>query len=207
MNRCEKFLKEKESKMTDEEKRMVKENSDKFRKMTNKEHNEWAANRIIEKIKYREWESEYLIKKAIISECESCTWGIGIDVNLYKVQDIVMDELKKCAWKIKKTTVPGSMSEEFVSEKFKEVPLEIDTKVVSQFETKFDGYDVLFQRWYWDGIFAESIIFDSTDVSNLNDDEIKRKIKSSELNRLDSGITFNRSDSGFTFVNFNFEPA
>jgi len=88
--------------------------------------------------------------------------------------------------------------------KFDGVPIDEDTKILAQLETNLGNYRVLYQKWFWDGITAESIIFDSQDVVNLTDDEILAEVKESPLVANDSKITLSRSESGFTFVNFNF---
>ena len=92
-------------------------------------------------------------------------------------------------------------------EKFNSVPVEDDTKIIFQLECSFGKYDVLYQKWFWDGIMAESIIFDGEDVSELNDKEIEAELRESPLIKTNSSITIKRSESGFTFVNFNFELA
>ena len=94
-----------------------------------------------------------------------------------------------------------------MSEKFNSVPVEDDTKIIFQLECSFGNYDVLYQKWFWDGIMAESIIFDGEDVSELNDEEIEAELRESSLIKTNSSITIKRSESGFTFVNFNFELA
>lgn len=92
-----------------------------------------------------------------------------------------------------------------MSNKFDNVPNDIDTKIIIQQEATLGKYDVLYQKWFWDGITAESIIFDSKDVSDLNDVEIEAEVRESPLLKDDSAITIQKSDSGFVFVNFNFE--
>jgi hypothetical protein len=63
----------------------------------------------------------------------------------------------------------------------------------------------LHQKWYWDGIIAESIIFANEDIVGITDAEIETIVRLSPLVKADSKITLKRSKSGFTFVNFNFE--
>jgi hypothetical protein len=66
-------------------------------------------------------------------------------------------------------------------------------------------YEVLYEKWLWDGILGESIIFADEDVAELKDNEIVAEVKRSPLLKEGSSITLKRSQSGFTFVNFNFE--
>jgi len=89
--------------------------------------------------------------------------------------------------------------------KFQNVPVEEDTKILFQAEATLGEYEVLYQIWSWDGIFAQSIIFVNEDVAELKDNEIEAEVRRSPLLKEGSGITLKRSESGFTFVNFNFE--
>ncbi len=92
-----------------------------------------------------------------------------------------------------------------MTDRFDKVPIEGDTKIIFQQEAKFGEYDVLYQKWFWDGITAESVIFSNEDVAGLEEEEIIKEVKSSPLVSRDSEITFKKSDSGFTFVSFNFK--
>ncbi|MDP2243506.1 hypothetical protein [Pseudomonas sp.] len=92
-----------------------------------------------------------------------------------------------------------------MSGKFSGVPTDIDTHIVAQTETRLGHYEVLYQKWRWDGITAESLVFANDDISNLSNHEIEALVKSSSLIKLGSQITFSRAEHGFTFANFNFE--
>jgi hypothetical protein len=92
-----------------------------------------------------------------------------------------------------------------MTKKFDQVPVEEDTKIIFQQETKFGQYDVLYQKWFWDGITAESLIFANEDIAGIDKNEIVEQVRSSPLLKDDKEITFKKSDSGFTFVNFNFK--
>jgi len=92
-----------------------------------------------------------------------------------------------------------------MTDKFNKVPVEEDTAILFQTEAKLGKYDILYQKWFWDGITAESIIFANEDVDDLEEEEIIKEVKASPLLKKDSKITFKRSDTGYTFVNFNFE--
>ena len=91
-----------------------------------------------------------------------------------------------------------------MSKKFGSVPIEDDTRILFRNETKLGNYDVLFEKWNWEGIKADSIIFANDDISGLTDEEIEQKVRKSPLIKEDSQITLKRSKE-FTFVNFNFE--
>jgi hypothetical protein len=90
------------------------------------------------------------------------------------------------------------------TDKFRDIPVEEDTRMIFQHEAKLGEYDVLYQMWTWDGVTAESIIFTNEDVAGLSEETIKAEVKTSPLVEKDSQLTFTHSESGFTFVNFNF---
>ncbi len=87
--------------------------------------------------------------------------------------------------------------------KFTKVPVEQDTKIIFRREIKLGEYEVLHEKWSWDGISGESIIFLDEDVAHLSEEDIKKEVR--ELLNKDSKMTFKRNKSGFTFVNFNFQ--
>ena len=88
--------------------------------------------------------------------------------------------------------------------KFKNVPVEQDTKIIFQLESTLGVYEILYQKWFWDGFIAESMIFKNEDISDLDDIELEAKVLTSPLLHSDSKLTIARS-AGYTFVNFNFE--
>ena len=89
--------------------------------------------------------------------------------------------------------------------KFSEVPVEADTRILFQKQTTLGEYDVLHQKWVWDGITAESIIFANEDIAGATDHDIEMQVKAFRNLAADTSMTLKRSESGFTFVNFNFE--
>lgn len=89
--------------------------------------------------------------------------------------------------------------------KFEQVPVEKDTRVLYQHEARLGGYDVLHQMWCWDGVTAESVIFDSSDVSELSDQELEEVVRLSPMVKPNSSITLTRNASEFTYVSYNFE--
>jgi len=88
--------------------------------------------------------------------------------------------------------------------KFNNVPVEKGTKILFQQEAVLGEYGVLYQKWSWDGVTAESIVFLNEDIAGLGDNEIKAEVKESPLLNKGGNITLERSRGGFTFVNFNF---
>ena len=90
--------------------------------------------------------------------------------------------------------------------KFNNIPEQKDTKIIFRTETRFGDFDVVYEKWEWDGILAESIIFDEGDVSEMDDDEIINQVKGSPLfdDKIYKSDPTIRCISGFVFVNLNF---
>lgn len=91
-----------------------------------------------------------------------------------------------------------------MSDKFKNVPVEKDTIIVSRTDIKLDSYDVLYELWYWKGIIANSIIFDDNDITDVDDDALKVLVKPYIREKPETEVIVKRTDSGYTFVNFNY---
>lgn len=91
-----------------------------------------------------------------------------------------------------------------MSERFHNVPLEEDTILMLENEETLGGYPVLFQLWFWNGIYARSAIFIAEDVADLDEEPIKDMVRDLPLYMEDSEVTFTRNANGYTFVNFNF---
>lgn len=91
-----------------------------------------------------------------------------------------------------------------MNEKFKDLPEDQDTKIIASLEAKIGNYDVVYQKWYWGGIYAESIIFFNEDIAELSEEEIKNEVaEKTTLLKDNSQMTFKKLDT-YTFVNFNF---
>lgn len=91
-----------------------------------------------------------------------------------------------------------------MTEKFKDIPVEDDTQIIVSTEAKIAQYDVVYQKWHWDGIHAESIIFFNDDVAELTEEQIKNEVAlCTALVNENSQMTF-KKDEKYTFVNFNF---
>jgi hypothetical protein len=92
-----------------------------------------------------------------------------------------------------------------MSEKFDSVPVDEDTRIRFRQKIRMGEFDVLYEKWSWEGILAESIIFADDDISGMTDEEIEQEARKSPAVKNGSEIKIKRSDAGFTFVNFNFE--
>ena len=91
-----------------------------------------------------------------------------------------------------------------MNEKFKNIPVEVDTKILISSPMRWGELDIVYQKWNWEGITAESIIFLSDDLKEMDDKALEDDVRSSPLIHVDSQVTIKRLDE-FTFVNFNFE--
>ena len=65
------------------------------------------------------------------------------------------------------------MDNQEIQGKFADVPVDEDTTVILEKIGMLGQYEVLYQAWSWEGINAESVIFFSEDVSELNDEELE----------------------------------
>ncbi len=91
-----------------------------------------------------------------------------------------------------------------MSDKFNNIPVEADTKILFSSPMRWGDLDIVYQKWHWEGINAESIIFLTEDVKELSDEELEADVRDDPLVRGDSQITIKRLEE-YTFVNFNFE--
>ncbi len=92
-----------------------------------------------------------------------------------------------------------------MKEKFQNIPVEKDTQILLSFETKLGDLDAVYQKWYWSGIHAESLILYNEDVPNLTEKEAFKKVaQDTALLKDNSQLTYKKGDT-YTFINFNFE--
>ena len=88
--------------------------------------------------------------------------------------------------------------------KFNDVSVDKDTKIIISVPASFDNYDVLYQKWNWDGIVAESIIFDNQDIEDISKEKLMEEIKNSPLVKDGSSEIATSKGNKYTFFNFNF---
>ena len=90
-----------------------------------------------------------------------------------------------------------------MNEKFNDIPMDKDTKILFSSPMKWGNLDIVYQKWNWEGILAESIIFLNEDVEDMDDEALESTVRVGPLVGKDSQITIRRLEN-FTFVNFNF---
>jgi hypothetical protein len=93
-----------------------------------------------------------------------------------------------------------------VNTKFKNVPTEKDTLILLSSNMLLGTYEVLYQMWSWEGVYAESIIFYNDYIRAMREDELIAVVKNSPTFKKDSKLTYSKGDT-YTFVNFNFSDA
>ena len=84
-----------------------------------------------------------------------------------------------------------------ISEKFKNIPVDEGTTIISREQIKVGDYDAIHEKWFWDGVYADSYVFFNKDLKGLSEEEVL-KLANKE------GTTYKKLDR-YTFVNFNFE--
>ncbi len=94
------------------------------------------------------------------------------------------------------------MREKILNDRFKNVPLDNETKILSEHIVELGNYEALFQVWSWDGHIAQSIIFTETEAEKLSDDVIEKLIRTLKFIDKEIELRINRSVKGYTFVNF-----
>lgn len=91
------------------------------------------------------------------------------------------------------------------TDKFENIGIDEDTTILFQTPAHFGEYDVLYQKWSFTGLIAESLIFVTDDIKNITMDELKNEIRNSPMVKDSSKeITISSGKSEFTFFNFNF---
>ena len=89
---------------------------------------------------------------------------------------------------------------------FTDVPKDKGTRIIEQEEIIINGIPGLKQHWSWDGIIADSLIFNSKDVEHLSDNESLQEFINDHTDiKVTGSVTFKRNSNGYCFVNFNFE--
>jgi len=89
-------------------------------------------------------------------------------------------------------------------DKFKNVSNDPDTTILFSTPAKFGDYDVLYQKWSYSGITAESLIFTNADITNTTMDELEKEIRNSPMVTDSSKEITTSNKSEYTFFNFNF---
>ena len=91
-----------------------------------------------------------------------------------------------------------------MSDKFENVPVEKDTKILFLTVSQFGQYDVRYEKWSWDGVLGQSLIFCNEDIEGVELDTLQTEVQQSPLVEEGSEITVKKGDA-YTIFSFNFE--
>ena len=89
--------------------------------------------------------------------------------------------------------------------KFDRLPQDADTRIKAQQQINAGGTDALHQRWVWDGIAGESLIFCAADIPGATNEQIVQLARNAGLTVADDDYTIKRTDEGFVFLNYGFD--
>jgi hypothetical protein len=96
------------------------------------------------------------------------------------------------------------MNKIFQSSKFKDIPTDAETIIISRKSVMIDGIEALHENWQHDCFSAESIIFIDTDIKNHSQENIESKIIGHFGLNPETIFTVKNNEKGFTFFNYNF---
>jgi len=91
-----------------------------------------------------------------------------------------------------------------MTEKFKDIPVKEDTQIIFSIEARIGQNKEIYQKWFWEGIHAESIIFYNEDIAELSEEQIKNEVDSCMAIVKEGSQTTYKKGEKYTFVNFNF---
>lgn len=91
-----------------------------------------------------------------------------------------------------------------IKNQFDNIDADEGTKILFRSQMKYDEKSILFEKWYWDGIFGKSIIFLAEEIDNMMDEELKKYISKSDIIEKKESITISRTEK-FIFINFDFK--
>lgn len=91
-----------------------------------------------------------------------------------------------------------------MNDKWKNIPLEPDTKLASEEIVKLGYLEAVHQKWTWDHIYGESLIFCATETQEHDLIQLTLMIQNSGLAEQGTQFTFN-TQADYQFVNFNFK--
>jgi len=91
-----------------------------------------------------------------------------------------------------------------MNEKFKNIKTDEDTKIIFRKDVLINRLEALHEKWNWDGILGESLIFVSNEVKEINEELFVLVLTSNGYFEDSTRITL-KNIGEFTFVNFNFK--
>lgn len=82
--------------------------------------------------------------------------------------------------------------------------MDVDTRILSTKYMNQDGYDLLVEHWFFDGIRGKSLIFVSPQIASMSDEQIRELAFQTLALDEKEQWTLKRKDD-FTFFNFGFK--
>lgn len=67
-----------------------------------------------------------------------------------------------------------------------------------------ENLQAVYEKWRWDGVVGESLIFESKDVSGLSEKDLIELLRKNELMEEITQYSTKLTEDGLLFVNFNF---
>lgn len=89
---------------------------------------------------------------------------------------------------------------------FDNLPVDPETEVHKSKRVQVEGYTALHQRWGWQGISGESLIFARDDVAGLSNARLKQMVEVSAFVKGQGPVMLQHTSAGYIFVNFNYGP-
>lgn len=83
-----------------------------------------------------------------------------------------------------------------------DIPLEPDTTLLEEVPVRLDGYDLLYQRWNWDGLPGESLILRENQVEAVTDEQLHQLGLDKGLMPAEASTTITRPRQGYAFLNY-----
>lgn len=92
-----------------------------------------------------------------------------------------------------------------MKEKFNDLTVDADTVLLMRVPITVGNTDAVYEKWQWDGIYGESVIFYNADIPNVSEEQLKNKVRrDTAIIQPDAQITFSKREK-YTFVNCNFK--
>lgn len=91
-----------------------------------------------------------------------------------------------------------------LEEKFRDIPVDEDTRIISREFVKVGDLDAVREKWSWEGILGETLIFATGDVKDMDDVALEQLLREQEKLEDNLKVIIKRGER-FVFVNFRFE--
>ena len=91
-------------------------------------------------------------------------------------------------------------------EKFKNINIESDTIIKSFKFLKINDIDCRYEKWFWEGIEAESLIFCTNELKSTQESYLRTLVaKYLEEENADLIQITHKVSGDYTYINFNFK--